>query len=137
MRCRGRSGWDVPRPKSVRMRRGPPRHAGCRPLSAGPAGSVVLAGTGHLMRDAIASDAMRTTLDIADDVLQAAKERAQREKKTVGEMISELARRALNTSWESLSVKEPKAIHGLRPFTRRGGIVTNELIDKLRDDDAY
>jgi hypothetical protein len=48
---------------------------------------------------------MRTTLDIADDVLQAA--------------------------------KEPKAIYGLRPFAPRGGIVTNELIDKLREDDVY
>jgi hypothetical protein len=80
---------------------------------------------------------MRTTLDIADDVLQAAKERAQREKKTVGEVISELARRALNGPIEAPSVKEPKAIYGLRPFARRGGIVTNELIDKLREDDAY
>ena len=82
---------------------------------------------------------MRTTLDIADDVLQAAKERGQREKKTIGEVISELARRALTTPQEEppLSVREPKAVHGLRPFARRGGIVTNELIDKLRDDDAH
>ena len=80
---------------------------------------------------------MRTTLDIADDVLQAARERAQREKKTLGEMISELARRALMTPAEPQGVKEPKAIYGLRPFAPRGGIVTNELIDKLRDDDAY
>jgi hypothetical protein len=34
-------------------------------------------------------------------------------------------------------VKEPKAVHGLKPFARRGGIVTNKLIDKLRDEDAY
>lgn len=80
---------------------------------------------------------MRTTLDIADDVLQAAKERAQREKKTLGEIISELARRALSVSSEPLSVKEPAAVYGLRPFAPRGGIVTNELIDKLREDDAY
>ncbi|MDB6089344.1 MAG: hypothetical protein JWN85_2128 [Gammaproteobacteria bacterium] len=80
---------------------------------------------------------MRTTLDIDDDVLQAAKERAQREKKTIGEMISELARRALTSPREPLSVKEPKAIYGLRPFAPRGGIVTNGLIDKLREDDAY
>jgi len=79
---------------------------------------------------------MRTTLDIADDVLQAAKERAQRERKSVGEMISELARRALTAPPES-SVREPKAVYGLRPFPPRGGIVTNELIDKLREDDAY
>lgn len=80
---------------------------------------------------------MRTTLEIADDVLQAAKERAKRERKTVGEVISELGRRALNSLPEPSSVQEPKAIYGLRPFARRGGIVTNELIDKLRDEDAY
>ena len=80
---------------------------------------------------------MRTTLDIADDVLQAAKERAQREKKTIGEMISELARRALMTQAGASSVREPKAVYGIRPFAPRGGIVTNELIDKLREDDAY
>jgi hypothetical protein len=80
---------------------------------------------------------MRTTLDIADDVLQAAKERAKRERKTVGEMISELARRSLTTPQNTLSVKEPEAVYGLKPFPRRGGIVTNELIDKLRDEDAY
>jgi hypothetical protein len=80
---------------------------------------------------------MRTTLDIADDVLQAARERAKRERKTIGAMISELARHALTTPREPLAVKEPMAVHGLKPFARRGGIVTNELIDRLRDDDAY
>ena len=80
---------------------------------------------------------MRTTLDIADDVLQAAKERARRERKTIGEIISELARRALTSPQQPHSAQEPKAVHGLKPFARRGGIVTNELIDNLRDDDAY
>ena len=80
---------------------------------------------------------MRTTLDIAYDVMQAARERARRERKTIGEMISELARRALTAPQEPLCVEEPKAVHGLKPFARRGGIVTNELIDKLRDEDAY
>jgi hypothetical protein len=80
---------------------------------------------------------MRTTLDIADDVLQAAKERARRERKTLGEMISELARRALTTPQEPLSVKEPKTVYGLKPFPRRGCIVTNQLINKLRDEDGY
>jgi hypothetical protein len=80
---------------------------------------------------------VRTTLDIADDVLQAARERAKRERKTIGEMISELARRALTAPQEPLSVEEPQSVFGLKPFARRGGIVTNGLIDKLRDDDAY
>ena len=78
---------------------------------------------------------MRTTLDIADDVLQAAKERARREKKTTGEVVSELARQALNGPLPV--ARAPKATYGFRPFPKRGGIVTNELIDKLREDDAY
>jgi hypothetical protein len=80
---------------------------------------------------------MRTTLDIDDDVLRAAKDLARREKKTAGKVISDLVRRALGASPASLAAKEPKALHGLRPFPRRGGIVTNELIDRLREDDAY
>ena len=38
---------------------------------------------------------MRTTLDIADDVLFAAKDFARRDGKTIGQVLSELARRAL------------------------------------------
>jgi len=79
---------------------------------------------------------MRTTLDIADDVLQAAKELAKHRKKTVGEVLSQLARQGLNPSLPP-AAKEPKAHYGLRPFPKRGGIVTNELIDRLREDDSY
>ena len=80
---------------------------------------------------------MRTTLDISSDVLHAAKERARREKRTIGEVISELARHALNAPPATPAARAPKAVYGLRPFPKRGGIVTNELIDKLREDDAY
>ncbi len=82
---------------------------------------------------------MRTTLDIADDVLQAAKERARRENKTAGEVISELARAALTAAPrpESPKMSEPRSHYGIRPFPKRGSVVTNELIDKIRQDDAY
>src|ERR1700722_14408445 len=80
---------------------------------------------------------MRTTLDIADDVPQAAKERAKRGRKTISEIISERSRGALSTPQEPPSVREPEAVYGFKPFARRGGIVTNELIDKLRDEIAY
>ena len=80
---------------------------------------------------------MRTTLDIANDVLNAAKERARREKRTTGEVISELVRRALNAPPDTPVARALKAVYGLRPFPKRGGIVTNELIDKLREDDVY
>jgi len=69
--------------------------------------------------------------------MQAVRERARRERKTIGEMISELARRALTTPQEPLSGKEPKAVYGIKPFARRGGIVTNDLISNLCDEDAY
>ena len=80
---------------------------------------------------------MRTTLDIDDDVLQAAKELARRRKKTAGAMISELARSALVTPSRPSETREPTALYGVRPFPKRGGLVTNELIDSLREDDAY
>ena len=80
---------------------------------------------------------MRTTLDIDDDVLQAAKDLARRKKKTAGAIISELARQALGATPAGPATKASQALHGFRPFPRRGGIVTNELIDKLREDDAY
>ena len=78
---------------------------------------------------------MRTTLDIDDDVLRAAKELARREKKTAGAVISELTRRALIAPLPT--IRQPKAVHGFRPFPKRGGLVTNAQIDKLREEDAF
>jgi hypothetical protein len=78
---------------------------------------------------------VRTTLDIDDDVLRAAKELARREKKTAGAVISELTRRALTAP--PPTARAPKAVRGFRPFPKRGGIVTNERIDKLREEDAF
>jgi hypothetical protein len=80
---------------------------------------------------------VRTTLDIDEDVLQAARGLAKRERKTIGELLSELARRGLAAAPNRSFVSEPKALYGLRPFPSRGGIVTNEVIDKIREDDAY
>ena len=79
---------------------------------------------------------MRTTLDIEDDVLSAAKALARREKKSAGQVISELARKGL-AGGASPTAKEPKAIYGFKPFPKEGRIVTNELIDKLREDGEY
>ena len=82
---------------------------------------------------------MRTTLDIEDDVLFAAKEIARREKKSLGQVISELARRAFNqpVAAKPLRASEPLAKYGIHPLPARGGaIVTNELIDRLRDEEG-
>lgn len=88
---------------------------------------------------------MRTTLDISDDVLFAAKELAQREKKSLGQVISELARRAFAAPATSSSASSPTpappvterlASYGIHPLPKRGGIVTNELINRLRDEEG-
>ncbi len=89
---------------------------------------------------------MRTTLDIADDVLFAAKELAQREKKSLGTVISELARQAfagrsgavgsattMGAAGRSPRAAEPLAAYGITPLPARGGVVSNELIERLRD----
>ena len=49
---------------------------------------------------------MRTTLDIADDVLHAVKERARREKRSAGDVLSELARATLLRGPGSAEVAE-------------------------------
>ena len=87
---------------------------------------------------------MRTTLDIEDDVLYAAKEIARREKKSLGQVISDLARRAfaqgqdpsLGKQARAPRTSEPLAAYGIHPLPARGGLVTNELIDRLRDDEG-
>jgi len=52
---------------------------------------------------------MRTTLDIADDVLFAAKEIARREQKSLGQVVSDLVRKAFQAPeicrWDLLPTK--------------------------------
>lgn len=81
---------------------------------------------------------MRTTLTIDDDVLLAAKERARRERRSVGEVVSELARQGLAHSGSGRSPGDDgddDSFFGFRPLARRETVVTNELIDQLRDEE--
>jgi hypothetical protein len=75
---------------------------------------------------------MRTTLDIDEDVLLAAKELAEAQKSTAGKVLSELARKALGSS--------------RKPVARRNGIpllpprkgarpVTSATVASLLDDE--
>lgn len=89
---------------------------------------------------------MRTTLDIADDVLFAAKEVARRDKKTLGQIASELMRRGLSNGaapqGEAAAAPPDNTIDarfralGFRTLPARGGVVTNELIDRLREQEG-
>jgi Arc/MetJ family transcription regulator len=75
---------------------------------------------------------MRTTLDIDDDVLAAAKERARLRKVSAGKMVSDLLRQALSGSTAQDETRQ-RGVAGFRPFDARGVIVTNDDIDALRD----
>lgn len=80
---------------------------------------------------------MRTTLDIDEDLLFAAKERARRERKTAGQVVSELLRQALTAGNAPRLVRELAPVYGFRPFPAGGAVVTNAAVDELRLDDAY
>lgn len=77
---------------------------------------------------------MRTTLDIDEDVLLAAKEHAAREHKSIGAIVSALAR-------ESLRRPQPAAPKGKRArpggrfavLPRRDEVVTLEHVRTLQD----
>jgi hypothetical protein len=80
---------------------------------------------------------MRTTLDIDDDILQAAKELARAERKTAGQVLSELARRGL-TQAPITGFSEEAAPMGFikkdgfyQLPNREGVVVTKEMVDRL------
>jgi hypothetical protein len=71
----------------------------------------------------------------------AAKELARRDKTTLGQTISALARRAFqagaaaptDATTTAFQVSERLATYGVKPLPARGGVVSNALIDRLRD----
>lgn len=78
---------------------------------------------------------MRTTINLADDILFAIKERARREGRSAGEVLSDLAREALTRSAAADEVAEEGAFYGFEPLPHRGPAISNELIDRLREDE--
>lgn len=75
---------------------------------------------------------MRTTLSIDDDVLAAAKHLAEREHRSVGEIVSELARQGLSRATRS-SRTERNGIP-LLPSRKKALPVTLALVNLLRDE---
>ena len=72
---------------------------------------------------------VRTTLDLDDDVLQAAKEIAELRHKTTGQVLSELARKALQP-------KRPPRVRNGVPLlpSQPGRIVTTRMVEELLDE---
>jgi hypothetical protein len=79
---------------------------------------------------------MRTTLDIDDDLLAAAKELARRERSTAGKVVSRLLRRSLTGAAAPAPASRARRapVAGFQPFPARAGVVaTNEQVNALRD----
>ena len=92
---------------------------------------------------------MRTTLDIDDDVLEAVKELAAREKKTAGAKLSELARLAIQgpglqtraTTGAGFGEQEQPPIAGVlawptfpHPTDRPRRIVSTAEVERIKDE---
>ena len=75
---------------------------------------------------------MRTTLDIADDVLSAAKELAQLRGMTAGQVLSELARKGLETPDPETVIRNGVPLLPRRPGAPKMTLErVNELLDEL------
>jgi hypothetical protein len=74
---------------------------------------------------------MRTTLALDDDVILAARAIADRDRKTIGAVVSELARQSLQRHAPGATTR-----NGLPLLPSRGkqGSVTLELVNRLRDE---
>lgn len=78
---------------------------------------------------------MRTTLDIEDDILQAAKELALKERTTAGAVVSRLARAGLMGSQRG--TRAIKIKNGVPMFPARPGeIVTLEHVQRIMDEEG-
>lgn len=74
---------------------------------------------------------MRTTIDLDDDILQAAKELAASRGTTIGRMVSELARRGLARDASGQAVRNGVPL--LAPRVPGEPRVTMKRVNELRD----
>jgi len=78
----------------------------------------------------LAGPKMRTTLAIDDDILMAAKAIARQQRKTVGEVVSDLARHSLRPPQDT-NVRNGVP---LLPVSNPAAIVTLDIVNSLRDE---
>jgi hypothetical protein len=75
---------------------------------------------------------MRTTLEIDDDILLAAKEIAARDGKTAGQVLSELARRGIHCP--PGGTEPPRIENGFEVLPAGGRVVTDELVQRILEE---
>ena len=81
---------------------------------------------------------MRTTLQLDDDVLAAARVLARQRRRSVGDVISDLARQALSGATDGGMENVLAQRSGLPqlPVMASGGVVDLERVNQLRDEEA-
>ena len=81
---------------------------------------------------------MRTTLQLDDDVLDAARVLARQRQSTIGDVISDLARQTLSRPACKGSQTHQEQRSGLPqlPVKASGGVVDLERVNQLRDEEA-
>ena len=78
---------------------------------------------------------MRTTLQLDDDLLDAARVLARRRRLSVGAVISDLARQALLRPAGLEEVPAQRSGLPLLPIKPSGGVVDLNLVNQLRDEE--
>jgi hypothetical protein len=76
---------------------------------------------------------MRTTLDIDDDVLQAAREIAATTSRSIGKVVSDLARRGLTPTRPKVRIRNGVPLLG--PRGPGDPVLTMGFINELRDEE--
>jgi hypothetical protein len=75
------------------------------------------------------NEPMRTTLVIDDDVMEAARAIAEHQNRSIGQVVSDLARRSLRAP-EAARSRNGIALLAAKP----GVVVTPEIVNALRDE---
>jgi hypothetical protein len=78
---------------------------------------------------------MRTTIDLEEDVLAAARDLARMQNVATGRVISRLMRAALSRHPSLIKEGgvETKVVAGFRPFESRGVMSSKDIVNELRD----
>ena len=91
---------------------------------------------------------MRTTIDIAEDVFFAAKDIARRDKKSLGQTISDMMRRGMGAFPSGQEALRPTSDvvdeelgriyrkFGFTPFRSGPNVVTNDMVNAIRDEEG-
>ena len=77
---------------------------------------------------------MRTTLSIDDDILIVARDMARQEHRSVGEVVSDLARRSLRREGSPSIPGETRKGFALLPVSNPDAVVTMEMVNRLREE---